>query len=137
MTVPATENLSVVEVRTPCGSGQGIPPTIAVTLDGCGSETDFYVSEGSARTSRRRSSSARRSTDPVDLSGEMYREALTSTYSVTNLPADSAVSIEKRIEIDSFRPVFSSGPIALPRPTNRSTSRCRTCRAPRNKPTRR
>src|SRR5438445_432576 len=30
-----------VEVRTPCGSGQGLPPQISVTLDGCGAMTDF------------------------------------------------------------------------------------------------
>src|SRR5262245_1682948 len=45
VTVPLTEDLSAVEITTPCGSGAGAPPTIAVTLDGCAGETDFYVTE--------------------------------------------------------------------------------------------
>jgi hypothetical protein len=113
VTVPATEEVGVpVEVRTPCGSGQGIPPTIAVTLDGCGSETDFYVTELGLEQP---ASFLKRMqiTDPVDLSGEIYREQLTSTYSVTNLPVGSSVSIEKRIETDLFRPVFTTGQIAV------------------------
>lgn len=112
VTVPATDEVGVpVEVRTPCGSGQGTPPTIAVTLDGCGGETDFYVTELGVDQP---ASFLKRAqiTDPIDLSGEIYRDALTSTYSVTNLPADSSVSIEKRIETDLFRPVFTTGPIA-------------------------
>jgi hypothetical protein len=113
VTVPATDEVGApVEVRTPCGSGQGVPPTIAVTLDGCVGETDFYVTELGVDQP---ASFLKRAqiTDPIDLSGEIYREALTSTYSVTNLPADSSVSIERRIETNLFHPVFTTGPVAV------------------------
>jgi hypothetical protein len=110
VTVPLTENNTPVQITTPCGSGAGTPPTVAVTLDGCGGETDFYVSEigGDAAFLKRAQVS-----DPVDLSNEMYREALTSTYSVSNAPDTATVTVEKRLETDLFRPVFTTGPIAV------------------------
>jgi len=111
VTVPLTENQTAVQITTPCGSGIGVPPTVAVTLDGCGTETDFYVTEldGEQASFLKRA----QITDPIDLSTEIYRAALTSTLSVTNAPADAAVAIEKRIETDLFRPVFSTGPLAV------------------------
>ncbi|HEY5921637.1 MAG TPA: Ig-like domain-containing protein, partial [Kofleriaceae bacterium] len=109
VTVPLTEDGGAVEVRTPCGSGVGAPPIVEVTLDGCGTETDFYVTElglGEATVSfLKRATIA----DSIDLSGEMYRAELTTSFSVMNAPADASVSIEKRIETELFRPVFSTG----------------------------
>jgi hypothetical protein len=99
-----------VEVRTPCGSGQGVPPDVSVTLDGtCGAMTDFYVSEIGGEYPAaflKRAPIA----PTVDLSLETYRPALTTSLSVTNAPIGASVSIEKTLETDLFRPVFSSGP---------------------------
>jgi hypothetical protein len=111
VTLPTTgDQIVPVEVRTPCGSGQGIPPAIELSLDGCGSETDFYVTELDV-LGEPPASFLKRATiaDTVDLSGETYRAALTTSFSVLNAPTDATVAIEKRIETDLFRPVFSTG----------------------------
>jgi len=98
-----------VTVRTPCGEGTGAPPEVTVTLDGrCGAMTDFYVMEigdeyPSAFIKRAPIASA------VDLSLETYRPALTTSLSVTNVPIGATAYIEKTLETDLFRPVFSSG----------------------------
>jgi hypothetical protein len=102
-----------VDVRTPCGSGQGIPPEISITLDGsCGAMTDFYVSE--VGTEYPAAFIKRAPIGPtVDLSLETYRPALTTSLSVMNAPIGSSVSIEKTLETDLFRPVFSSGQLPV------------------------
>ena len=111
--VPLTENTTPVTITTPCGSGTGVPPTVELTLDGCGTQTDFYVTDagldGTPASFLKRATIA----PMIDLSTEVYMEALTSTYSVTNAPADASVTIEKRIETDLFRPVFTTGPIPV------------------------
>ncbi|HUS33303.1 MAG TPA: hypothetical protein VMZ53_32595 [Kofleriaceae bacterium] len=102
-----------VEVRTPCGSGQGIPPEVTVTLDGsCGATTDFYVYELAgdepAAFIKRAAVAA-----TVDLSTEMYRPALATQLSVMNAPTGATVYVEKTLETDLFRPVFSTGMLAV------------------------
>jgi len=98
-----------VTVRTPCGEGTGLPPEVSVTLDGrCGAMTDFYVMEiGDEYPSAfiKRAPIA----PTVDLSLETYRPALTTSLSVTNAPIGATAYVEKTLETDLFRPVFSSG----------------------------
>jgi hypothetical protein len=111
--VDPDDPIGPVEVRTPCGSGQGIAPEVTLTLDGsCGAMTDFYVSEIGVEYP---SAFIKRATiaASVDLSLETYRPALTTSLSVTNAPTGATVYIEKRLETDLFRPVFSSGPLPV------------------------
>ena len=124
--VPLTEDNSPVQIMTPCGSGVGVPPTVTVSLDGCGSETDFYVSDlgGEPSAFLKRATIA----PNIDMSTETYRGALTDTLAVSNTPSGASVTIEKRIETDLFRPVFSTGQVPMPRATP-STSRFPTCPA--------
>lgn len=101
-----------VAVRTPCGAGQGTPPEVTLTLDGsCGAMTDFYVTELDAEPSAFIKRAA--ITPTIDLSTEMYRPALATSLSVSNAPIGATISIEKTLETDLFRPVFSTGPLAV------------------------
>ncbi len=101
--VPASSQ-GTVTVMTPCGSGQGTAPLIAITVRDCPADVDFYVTtqDGSAFFKRAPYSSN------VDLSAEILKGTLGTSLSARNVPTDTAVSVEERMVSGTYE-IFSSG----------------------------
>ena len=93
-----------VKVETPCGSGQGTPPNIAITVTDCPAMVDFYVTDGDQSSFFKRMPYA----GNVDLSGETLSGALAATIAATNVLPNTAVNVEERVVTGTF-PLFSSG----------------------------
>lgn len=94
-----------VSVVTACGSGQGAAPNVPITVAGCPSQLDFYV------TDQNNSSFVAKAAygQSVDLSQGMLLQDLTTTLNATNIPPNTAVSIQERIMSGTFE-LFSTNP---------------------------
>lgn len=110
---PDTEPTSgAYAVITPCGAAAGVAPTIEITLDGCGAETDFFVIDETAG-----SFLAHRAISPtIDLSQEAVRGNLETTLAILNLPDTATVTVEKRLLTDGFL-MYTSPPVPANVPT--------------------
>lgn len=94
-----------VKVITPCGSGQGTAPNIAITVTSCPPMMDFYVTDGDQSSFYKKAAYA----ENVDLALEPLSGNLAATIASTNVPANTAVSVEQRVVAGTFQ-LFSSGP---------------------------
>jgi hypothetical protein len=101
--VPTTA-VGNVTVETPCGSGDGQAPNVAISVKSCPSSMTYYVmdSEGSSFVKLAPFSPS------VDLSMELFHTSLSSSVGATNVPLDTQVTVEKRLEMNNFR-LYSSG----------------------------
>ncbi len=102
--VPNTAN-GTVKVTTPCGSGQGTAPNIAITVTSCPPMVDFYVTDGDQSSFYKKAAYA----ENVDLALEPLSGNLAATIASTNVPANTTVSVEQRVVAGTFE-MFSSGP---------------------------
>lgn len=109
---PAAINVAVptgaqgtVTVVTACGSGQGQAPNVPITVAGCPSQLDFYVTD-----QNNSSFVAKAAYGPsVDLSQDMLLQDLTTTLNATDLQPNTAVSVEERIMSGTFE-LYSTNP---------------------------
>jgi len=102
--VPATAQ-GTVKVVTPCGSGEGTAPNVAISVIGCPSQLALYVSDGGQSSFM---AHAAYSTS-VDVSTSSLVGSLTTSLSATNVTADvSSVNVEARL-VDGTFTLFSSG----------------------------
>lgn len=101
--VPEGAN-GTVKVSTPCGSGQGTAPNIAITVTDCPSMMDFYVVDGDNSSFYKKAAYA----PNVDLATEVLSGNLAATLAATNVPTGAQVNIEERVVAGMFT-LFSSG----------------------------
>jgi hypothetical protein len=100
-----------VAVRTPCGSAQGVAPTVEVLLKGCGSETDFMVADLSEGEPTYFAVHAPVATE-IDFTSEVFRGVLASELRASNMTMQT-VQLQKRLVLGNFQ-VYDTG--ALPAP---------------------
>ena len=93
-----------VKVLTACGSGEGQAPNVPMTVAGCPATLDYYVMDSGGSSFLARAAYA----PSVDLSQGVLQQALTTTVNATNIPANSAVSVEERLMSGTFE-LFSTG----------------------------
>ncbi len=87
-----------VKVVAPCGAGQGEGPLVAITVRGCAPEIGLYVVDGAKQSFFKRTAFS----ENMDVSLESLVGALTSPISATNVPPDTAVTVEQRLGSDGF-----------------------------------
>ncbi|MBL0218751.1 MAG: hypothetical protein IPQ07_33355 [Myxococcales bacterium] len=93
-----------VKVSTPCGSGQGTAPNVAITVTNCPAMVDFYVTDQDQSSFYKKAPYA----ENVDLGLEPLSGSLAATISSRNVPANTSVTVEQRIVAGAFQ-LFSSG----------------------------
>ncbi len=93
-----------VKVSTPCGSGQGTAPNVAITVTNCPPMVDFYVTDADQSSFYKKAPYA----ENVDLALEPLSGNLAATISSSNVPANTSVTVEQRIVAGTFE-LFSSG----------------------------
>ena len=101
--VPDAAN-GTVKVDTPCGSGQGTAPNVAITVTDCPPMVGFYVTDGNQSSFFKMAPYA----ENVDLSLEALSGNLAATLGSTNVPANTTVTVEERVVSGTFQ-LFSSG----------------------------
>lgn len=99
--VPEVEG--TVTVRTPCGSGSGESPNVAITVTNCPAMMDMYVTENDQGFYMQKPYA-----ENIDVSMGVLNESLASTVTATNVPPDSQVNVEQKIYAGSFE-LFSTG----------------------------
>lgn len=92
------------KVTTPCGSGQGTAPNVAIAVGACPAMVGFYVTDGDNSSFFKMMPYA----PAVDLSTEALLGTLTAQLSVTNVPANTQVNAEERV-VTGMYTLFSSG----------------------------
>jgi len=94
-----------VTVSTPCGSGQGTAPNIAITISGCPADVTFFVEDGN-----RSSFAAHAAIAPnIDFSTQTLTGTLSTSLSALNVGPDiTSVNLEARVMAGSFA-MYSSG----------------------------
>jgi len=101
--VPEGAN-GTVKVSTPCGSGQGTAPNVAITVTDCPTMMDFYVVDGDNSSFYKKAPYA----ENVDLATEVLSGNLAATLGATNVPTGAQVNIEERVVAGTFS-LYSSG----------------------------
>ena len=102
--VPVTAQ-GTVKVVTPCGSGAGTAPNVAISVTGCPTQLALYVSDGGQSSFMAHAAYG----GSVDVSTSSLVGSLTSSLSATNVTADiSSVEAEARL-VDGTFTLFSSG----------------------------
>lgn len=102
--VPVTAQ-GTVKVVTPCGSGEGQAPNVAISVTGCPSQLALYVSDGAQSSFMAHAQYG----SSVDLSTSSLVGSLSTSLSATNVTPDvSSVEAEARLVDGSFT-LFSSG----------------------------
>lgn len=93
-----------VKVVSACGEGQGTAPNVAISVASCPAQLDFYVTDADTSFVAHASYAS-----SVDLSQNTLRQDLTTTLNATNIPANTAVSVEERLMSTTFE-LFRTGP---------------------------
>lgn len=93
-----------VKVVTPCGSGQGTAPNIAITVIDCPPMVGFLVSDGDQSSFFQEAPYA----ENIDLSTATLSGNLAATLSATNVPPNTTVNAEERV-VTGMYTLFSSG----------------------------
>lgn len=101
--VPSTAQ-GQVKVVTPCGTGEGTAPNVAISVTGCASQLAFYVSDGGQSSFMARAPYG----NSVDLSTQSLVGSLATSLSATNLTDVTSVQAEARL-VDGAYTLFSSG----------------------------
>lgn len=92
-----------VTVKTPCGSGSGEAPNVAITVTNCPSMMDMYITQNDQGFYMQKPFAPN-----IDVSMGVLNESLASTVTATNVPANSQVNVEQKIYAGSFE-LFSTG----------------------------
>ena len=103
VSVPPNAN-GTVQIVAQCGSGQGNPPLVAITVRDCGAEVGLFVVDGD------RSSFFKRApySETIDISQEPLLGALSSQLSAINVLPGATVTIEKRLAWNGYS-FYSTG----------------------------
>ena len=102
--VPVTAQ-GTVKVVTPCGSGTGEAPNVAISVTGCPSQLALYVSDGGQSSFVAHAAYG----SSVDVSSDSLVGSLATSLSATNVTADvTSVQAEARV-VDGTFTLFSSG----------------------------
>lgn len=99
--VPEIEG--TVTVKTPCGSGQGEAPNVAITVANCPAMMDLYITQNDSGFYMQKPYAPN-----IDVSTGVLNESLASTVTATNVPANSTVDVEQKIYAGAFE-LFSTG----------------------------
>lgn len=97
-----------VNVTTPCGSGQGQQPNVAITVMNCPSMVDFFVTDNNDDSFFAKAAYA----PNVDLSSQTLAQDVQSTISATDIPANTTVSAEEDLVVGTYT-LFTSDPQQL------------------------
>ena len=102
--VPSTAQ-GTVKVVSPCGSGQGTAPTIAMTVASCPSTVTFFVVDGNQNAFVASAPYAAN----VDLSSDSLDGTLATTFSSSNVSTDiTSVNVETDVMAGTYE-LYSSG----------------------------
>ncbi len=101
--VPETAE-GTVKVVTPCGSGQGTAPNIAITVNDCPTMMGFLVTDAQQSSFFQEAPYA----ENVDLSLGILSGDLAATLSATNVPPNTSVNAEERVVTGLFT-LYRSG----------------------------
>ena len=93
-----------VNVKTPCGSGAGEAPNVAITVADCGPMLDLYVTDGNDSSFYMQKPFA----ENIDVSTGVLNGKLGAQLSSTNVPPDSSVELEQRLVAGMFT-LYSTG----------------------------
>jgi hypothetical protein len=93
-----------VTVKTPCGSGAGPAPNVAITVTNCGAMMDLYVTDGDQSSFFVQKPFA----PNIDVSGLALRGRLGAQLASSNVPLDSTVNVDQRLVAGMFT-LYSSG----------------------------
>ena len=93
-----------VKVVTPCGSGQGAAPNVAITVNDCPTMVGFLVTDQQQSSFFLEAPYA----ENVDLSTGILAGNLAATLSATNVPPNTTVNAEQRVVTGLFT-LYSSG----------------------------
>jgi hypothetical protein len=92
-----------VTVKTPCGSGAGEAPNVAITVTNCPAMMDMYVTQNDQGFYMQKPYA-----ENIDVSMGVLNESLASTVTATNVPPNAQVNVEQKIYAGSFE-LFSTG----------------------------
>ncbi|MFN0253664.1 MAG: hypothetical protein ACKV2T_42745 [Kofleriaceae bacterium] len=101
VTVP--EINGTLNVKTPCGSGAGEAPNIAITVTNCPAMMDLYITQNDQGFYAKRPYASN-----IDVSSAALNESLASSVTATNVPPNAQVNVEQKIFAGSFE-LFSTG----------------------------
>lgn len=101
--VKVPEVQGTVTVKTPCGSGSGEAPNVAITVTNCPSMMDMYVTQNDQGFYMQKPYA-----ENIDVSTGVLNESLASTVTATNVPANSSVNVEQKIYAGGFM-LFTTG----------------------------
>lgn len=103
VTVPDTAN-GTVRVQTSCGSGEGTPPSIPITVRSCGSSVALYVEDGNRNSAFMTAPYG----ENINAGALMLQQALGSTVTAINVQPNTTVTVEERLTASGFT-FFSTG----------------------------
>ncbi|MBA3464718.1 MAG: hypothetical protein H0T46_32595 [Deltaproteobacteria bacterium] len=103
VTVPVDAQ-GTVKVVTPCGSGQGTAPNIAITVTDCPPMVGFLVTDDQQSSFFQEAAYA----ENIDLSTGTLAGNLAATLSATNVPPNTTVNAEERVVTGSYT-LYRSG----------------------------
>ncbi len=92
-----------VTVKTPCGSGAGQAPNVAITVTNCPSMMDLYVTQNDQGFYMQKPYA-----ENIDVSMGVLNESLASTVTATNVPPNAQVNVEQKIYAGTFE-LYSTG----------------------------
>jgi hypothetical protein len=95
--VPSLAN-GTVNVMTACGTGQGNPPTVPMSVTDCPAQLGIYAEDGDRAAFFMRVPYG----PSVDVSAGVFNPALSSTISASDLPPNQSVSAELRLGADGY-----------------------------------
>lgn len=101
--VKVPEVQGTVTVKTPCGSGSGEAPNVAITVTNCPSMMDMYVTQNDQGFYMQKPYA-----ENIDVSTGVLNESLASTVTATNVPPNSSVNVEQKIYAGGFM-LFTTG----------------------------
>lgn len=101
--VPETAQ-GTVRVKTSCGEAEGEAPLVAVPVKGCGANLAVYAMDGGQGAFFKRVPYS----SNIDVSTETLTQALSSSFSATNVPAGAEVVVEKKLVSEGWL-VYSTG----------------------------
>ncbi|GEM_PF-6303591 len=101
--VKVPEVQGTVTVKTPCGSGSGEAPNVAITVTNCPSMMDMYVTQNDQGFYMQKPYA-----ENIDVSLGVLNESLASTVTATNVPLNSSVNVEQKIYAGGFM-LFTTG----------------------------
>ncbi|MDX2093448.1 MAG: hypothetical protein SFX73_36730 [Kofleriaceae bacterium] len=93
-----------VTVKTPCGSGAGEAPNIAITVSNCRAVMDLYVTDGDQSSFFVQKPYA----GNIDVSDAVLKGRLGSQIAASNVPLESTVNVDQRLVAGMFA-LYSSG----------------------------